>query len=103
MTIELRPWRAEEAAALAKAIRESLDHLRPWMPWAEYEPTPVPELAERLRGWEAVRRAGGDEYLGVWRGEEAVGSCGLHRRIGPGGMEIGYWIHVAHVRRGHAT
>jgi ribosomal-protein-serine acetyltransferase len=103
MAVELRPWRPEDAAALAEAIRESLDHLRPWMPWARDEPTPVPELAERLRGWEAERRGGGDEYLGVWLDGEVVGSCGLHRRIGPDGLEIGYWIHSAHVRRGLAT
>jgi len=24
-------------------------------------------------------------------------------RIGPGGLEIGYWVHAAHVRRGIAT
>ena len=103
MTVELRHWRPEDAPALAEAIGHSLDHLRPWMPWAEHEPTPVPELAERIRGWEAECRAGGDEYLGVWLGSDPVGSCGLHRRIGPGGVEIGYWIHVAHLRRGFAT
>jgi ribosomal-protein-serine acetyltransferase len=27
----------------------------------------------------------------------------LHPRIGPGGIEIGYWIHVAHANRGFAT
>jgi len=32
-----------------------------------------------------------------------VGSCGLHYRIGSGGAEIGYWIHVDHLRRGLAT
>jgi RimJ/RimL family protein N-acetyltransferase len=32
-----------------------------------------------------------------------IGGCGLMRRIGPGGIEIGYWVHVAHTRRGHAT
>ena len=32
-----------------------------------------------------------------------VGGCGLHRRIGPSALEIGYWVHVAHTRRGIAT
>lgn len=36
-------------------------------------------------------------------GEEIAGSCGLMRRIGPNGLEIGYWVHVAHTRRGLAT
>ena len=32
-----------------------------------------------------------------------VGGCGLMRRIGPGGLEIGYWVHQAWTRRGLAT
>ena len=103
MRVELRHWRVADAEALARAIEESLEHLRPWMPWAADEPTPVPALAERIRGWETEHLAGGDENLGVWVGGEAAGSCGLHRRIAPGGLELGYWIHPRHVRRGLAT
>jgi ribosomal-protein-serine acetyltransferase len=32
-----------------------------------------------------------------------AGSCGLMRRVGPGGMEIGYWLHPAYTGRGLAT
>ncbi|MFD9099145.1 GNAT family N-acetyltransferase [Streptomyces collinus] len=32
-----------------------------------------------------------------------VGSCGLHRRIGPGGLDIGYWLHHAWTGRGLAA
>jgi ribosomal-protein-serine acetyltransferase len=32
-----------------------------------------------------------------------AGSCGLMARIGPGGLEIGYWVHRDYVRRGLAT
>ncbi len=39
----------------------------------------------------------------MWLDGELVGSSGLHRRIGPGGLEIGYWIHPRHLRRGLAT
>jgi len=35
--------------------------------------------------------------------ERVVGGCGLHRRLGPGAIEIGYWVHVGHTRRGIAT
>ena len=103
MTMELRHWRAEDAEAQARAIEESLDHLRPWMPWAADEPKPHAERVAMIESWEAERRAGTGEYIGVWLDGEVVGSCGLHRRIGPGGVEIGYWIHPAYVRRGLAT
>jgi RimJ/RimL family protein N-acetyltransferase len=103
MPLELRHWRAEDADAQARAIEESLDHLRPWMPWAAEEPKPRAERLAMIESWEAERRAGTGEYLGVWLDGVVAGSCGLHRRIGPGGVEIGYWIHPAHVRRGLAT
>jgi RimJ/RimL family protein N-acetyltransferase len=40
---------------------------------------------------------------GIFAGPAIAGSCGLHRRVGPGGFEIGYWVHAAHTRRGYAT
>ena len=27
---------------------------------------------------------------------EVTGGCGLIARIGPGGLEIGYWLHPGH-------
>lgn len=32
-----------------------------------------------------------------------LGSVGLHRRAGPECLEIGYWVHAAHTRRGLAS
>ena len=103
MALELRHWRTEDAAAQARAIEESLDHLRPWMAWAVEWPKPREEQLAMLREWEERRHAGTDELLAVWLDGELVGSCGLHFRIGEGGVEIGYWIHPAYTRRGLAT
>ena len=103
MALELRQWRLEDADAQARAVGESLEHLRPWMAWAVEWPKPREEQLAMLREWEEHRLAGTNEFLGVWLDGELVGSCGLHFRIGEGGVEIGYWIHPAHTRRGHAT
>ena len=35
--------------------------------------------------------------------EEMAGSFGLHRRVGPGVIVVGYWVHVNYLRRGYAT
>ena len=35
--------------------------------------------------------------------EEMAGSFGLHRRVGPGVIVVGYWVHVNYLRRGCAT
>lgn len=71
-----------------------LDHLRVWMEFAMQEPTPLPQLAERLAKFEESSRAGRDRLYGIFTPDErlALGAMGLHPRIGPGGIEIGYWL-----------
>lgn len=99
----VRLWQEDDAAALARAVQESLEHLRPWMPWAAEEP--VGEDARRtwIRDRAAEAARGGDRAYGLFLGDRVVGGCGLHRRIAPGGLEIGYWVHVDFTRRGFAT
>jgi len=92
-----------DAEALERTVTESLEHLRPWMPWIAQEPLALERRRALLADWEAGWEDGGDVYMGVFAGGELVGGTGLHRRIGPGGIEIGYWIHPGHLRRGLAT
>lgn len=101
--ILLRRWRPDDAEALARAVAESAEHLRPWMPWIGQEPLALEARRATLQRWEDEWAVGGDLYQGVFSQERIVGGCGLHRRIGPGGLEIGYWIHPAFTRRGLAT
>lgn len=101
--LALRPWRAGDAPALSAAITDSLDHLRQWMPWIAHEPHTLGERTSMIARWEEERRAGGDMVLGMFLGPAVVGGCGLHRRLGPAGLEIGYWVHPAHVRKGLAS
>lgn len=99
----LRRWRAADAELLAVAVAESIEHLRPWMPWIAQEPMTLQQreamLAQREREW----AGGGVVMLAVIAGDRVAGGCGLHRRIGAGGLELGYWIHHAFTRRGLAT
>jgi RimJ/RimL family protein N-acetyltransferase len=73
------------------------------MPWAAEEPIGMVQRRAMLEQWDAEWRAGGDVVMGIFAREVAVGGCGLHRRIGPGGLEIGYWVHPQHLRQGLAT
>lgn len=73
------------------------------MPWIADEPLPVDQRISMIEGWNAGWRQGGDSVLGILSDDEIVGGIGLHRRVAPGGVEIGYWIHVDHVRQGLAT
>jgi ribosomal-protein-serine acetyltransferase len=58
---------------------------------------------EERRAWIASLEGGEDDLLGIFEAGDVVGGCGLHRRIGEGGLEIGYWIHAGHTRKGFAT
>ena len=99
--VTLRRFRAEDSDALYRAVTESLDHLRPWAPWAaDYTRASAEEyLARSIRHWDD-----GTEYnYAITTAGALVGSIGLMARIGPGGLEIGYWVHRAHTGRGLAT
>lgn len=99
----LRRWVPDDAERLARAVAESLEHLRPWMAWVAREPLSIGRRKEMLEQWERDWLHGGDVALGVFLDGRVVGSCGLHRRIGRGGLEIGYWTHPSFLRRGIAT
>jgi len=99
----LRCWRVDEADAQATALAESAEHLRPWMAFMN---EPRPSIAARkqmLARWERERLAGGDAVYGVFIHDAIAGGCGLHRRLGPEGLEIGYWVHPSFTGRGVAT
>ena len=101
---ELRRYRRSDAPALQAAIVASIEHLRPWMPWVAFEPLTIADREELITGrfstgWDDETDFG----YGVFESDDVVGGCGLHRRIGPGGIEIGYWVHVDHVGHGIAT
>jgi ribosomal-protein-serine acetyltransferase len=99
--VTLRRSREADLDAVFRAVTESLDHLRPWMPWAtNYTRQSAAEFLARMdRAW-----AEGTEYsYAIITGGALAGWCGLMARIGPGGLEIGYWVHQAYTRRGLAT
>ncbi|WP_394935222.1 GNAT family N-acetyltransferase [uncultured Ilumatobacter sp.] len=101
--LTLRRWHHDEAATLSAGVAASLEYLRPWMPWARFEPLTLAERVRLIEGWTRDWEEGGDVVFGVFRGGEIIGGAGLHRRSGPGTLDIGYWIHVNHVRHGYAT
>lgn len=99
----LRGWVEDDAEALHAAIAASLEHLRPWMPWVAHEPKTLAERRELMRAWERERLAGGDELYAIELDGRVAGSVGLHRRVGPGGFEIGYWTRAGQTGRGVMT
>ena len=99
----LRRYQQKDAAALAVAVRESLEHLRPWMPWIALEPTTLKERKQLLSKWDRDFADGTQYSFGMFRSGRVVGGAGLMRRIASDGLEIGYWVHADFVGRGFAT
>lgn len=92
--LEVRCWEPADAFDLKRAIDSSLEHLRPWMPWAAQEPEPLEDKVERLRSFRAMFDRDEDYIYGIFeRGSgQVVGGTGLHLRHGPNAREIGYWL-----------
>jgi ribosomal-protein-serine acetyltransferase len=73
------------------------------MPWIQAEPLSPEDRLALINKWQADWEEGGDMVIGAFLDMEVVGSTGLHRRRGPGVLEIGYWVHVDHIGKGYAT
>lgn len=102
----IRAPRPGDGAELCAAINESIDELRPWLPWAQVAPTPEDSeadvrealarfvLRDDLRLQVYVRSAPGT----------LVGSSDLHRIDWEAGrFEIGYWVRSRFAGQGYAT
>jgi ribosomal-protein-serine acetyltransferase len=99
--VSLRRWRRDDAAALLSAVVESHEHPRPWMPWADgYDED---RAAEYLRDCDAQWASGSAFAYAIVVGDHIVGSAGLHKRVGDGALEIGYWVHADWTGHGIAT
>lgn len=101
----VRCFSPEDASKLKEAIDASLAHLRPWMPWAKDEPEALDAKVERLRRFRGNFDLGNDFVYGVFSADDSVvlGGTGLHPRVGPNALEVGYWIRANRVGEGFAT
>jgi RimJ/RimL family protein N-acetyltransferase len=99
----LRQWTDNDGPAIAAAVEESIEHLRPWMSWIAQEPSSIGDRLKRIAEWREKWAEGGDCVLGIFLDGVAIGGTGLHRRLGPDALEIGYWIHADYTGKGYAT
>jgi RimJ/RimL family protein N-acetyltransferase len=101
----LRCYAPEDAELLSEALNSSIEHLKPFMPWADDLPQSVEDSRALLRRFRAAFDSDEQYVYGIFTADERelLGGCGLHPRIGPGGLEIGYWVRASAVRRGVAT
>lgn len=87
------------------ALELSHPELTTWMDWAGDEPQTRDATREFLQSRGPAWEAGSEYGFAVTdpTTSEVIGMCGLMRRIGEGGLEIGYWVRSDRAGRGVAT
>ncbi len=100
----VRCWDPADAGLAKDAIDTSLDHLRPWMAWAEAEPSTLEQRRQLLTRFAEDFARGDDAVYGIFEPDErrVVGGTGLHPRLDGNAREIGYWIRADAAGRGLA-
>ena len=90
---------------LADSVAASVDHLKPWMPWAHAEPEPLQAKVDRIQRFRGEFDRGEGYVYGIFNKDEnrLLGGTGIHGHLGEDEMEIGYWIHKDFVNRGMVT
>ncbi|HEX3687019.1 MAG TPA: GNAT family protein [Gaiellaceae bacterium] len=101
----VRCWEPRDGPLLKEAVDSSLEHLRPWLPWAHEDPQPLEAKVELLRDFRGRFDLGQDFIYGIFTADEseAVGGTGLHTRRGEDIFEIGYWIRASRAGEGLGT
>lgn len=100
----LRLWSPDDAPLLHEALGESVDHLYPWIPWATGRAPDPAQAVRLLEGWLGQRTRGENViYAIVDPGGRLVGGVGAYARVGPGALELGYWLRASAAGQGYAT
>lgn len=103
--LTLRVPRAGDGPAIHAAVIDSLETLRPWMPFAQKAPT-IEESEATCRKAYAKFLLREDLTLRIHLkgSREVIGSTGLHHVNWPvRKCEIGYWVGRRHEGRGYAS
>lgn len=97
--------KAEHAEMIARAVGESVAHLHRFMPWSRDAESADPNVQRvRLQSVsEAWERQEEFQYVltPVDRPEIFAASIGMMTRLGPGTIELGYWVHPQFEGRGY--
>jgi Acetyltransferases, including N-acetylases of ribosomal proteins len=92
-----------DGAAVNEAVIESIEELRPWMPWANRIPTlEESEISIRKSRLEFLDRTDFRLLLFHKETDQLVGSSGLHRMDWQARkFEIGYWARTSYAGQGY--
>jgi RimJ/RimL family protein N-acetyltransferase len=90
--VVIRRYVEDDIPEQVEVINANLEHLGPWMPWAQ-EPVTADVQLTWFRESDQQWDQGTNFVYGVYdESGSLVGGTGYHVRNGPGVLEIGYWL-----------
>ncbi len=101
--LTLRVPTAADGPVMAQLINANLEHLRPWMAWAQVERTPQQQSESMALAHDRFLRGEDVMYL-MFKGERLIGSSGIHRihwNVPMG--DVGYWLDRDEQGHGYVT
>ena len=99
----LRRYALGDVEALHEAIKAGYAEIHPWMPWC-VAPVRIEDQRDFVEQ-SFTRWATGEAFnFGIFDADgRLIGAISLMDRIGPGGLEIGYWLRTDATGRGVMT
>ena len=101
--LDITVWRSGDVTDMGALITDSLEHLRPWMAWATHEPLDDARRLQMFNRWNRQRLRGHSARYATRHNGVLLGGSALHRSVGPGGLDIGYWLGAHATGQGYAT
>lgn len=100
----IRSYERNDVEVVDRVVKANIEALSPWMPWVHDEPISLQTRAAQLRSFRANFDRGEDFIYGIFDAATAkyLGGTGLHRRVGPKALEVGYWVSQEHWGKGIA-
>jgi RimJ/RimL family protein N-acetyltransferase len=99
----LKRWEPQWADEATAAVRESLPELKAFLPWAQddYDAGASRTFIESsVDNWAKGKEFNYAVFTTIG---DLVGAIGLMTRMGPGVLEIGYWLRTPYTGRGYMT
>ena len=101
--LHLRRYTLANVEELQEAIKSSYAEIHQWMPWC-VDPVRIEEQREFVERADRNWASSTAFNFGIFDADGTlIGAASLMDRIGPGGLEIGYWLRTTATGRGVMT